>query len=328
MVCMSDNLLLRNLLKDSNFNPFLGFAPTGVQLPSFIATVCGLKPAMDLWIRPEAWQAFVNAIKHFGLYYHLDTYFDLSAEHILKNISSDRFTTTRAVLSKEFHDKAEAHVFIARDVSNLKAAVGAGWYPLVVENEVVDKHPADHEKFGIALGYPKCCQDFFYQRNNWRYDNTYFAAYQNTLTSPVKLSNGLLRHTAFSFIPHMPCSFSCEATIGYGQELKAIIREETPSYGIEIERRLGCPALCLSELRIYRFEGATPSAHEIQYESVDAISPTNTNDSLYEMLMLGDSCEIDGNIVRVYKNGSQINAYMTRADRHGPEFPFIVHCVV
>lgn len=317
---------ITELLQNSAFEMFLQVCPTGAQLPSFIAVVRGLKPAMDMWVRRGTWEAFEHLVSRFGLQYHVDTYFDRHAEEMLKTLPPDSFTTTRATLSREFTDRAEAHVFVAKTQAPLTEAVAAGWYPLVIDGLVVEKHLADHEKFGEALGYPACCRKFFRRRNNWYYDNSYYAAYLNTTTVPQTLSNGLSRHTAFCLTPHLACSFACEASMAYGANLRDEISREAPAYAVEIDRRLATPMLCLSELHIYRFEGQMPSSNRIDYEFVEPVEPTTHTDPLYQMLARGDACIVDGNIVRVERRGYQIDAYAARADKHGPEFPFVIQC--
>jgi hypothetical protein len=317
---------IATLLQDTAFDIFLQVCPTGAQLPSFIALVTRLKPAMDLWVRRGAWEAFEQIVSRFELLYHLDTYFDRHSEETLKALPLNSFTTTRATLSRDFTDQAEAHVFIAQTQSSLTEAAAAGWYPLVVDGLIVEKHLADHEKFGDALGYPRCCREFFHRRNNWYYDNSYYAAYVNTNAAPQSLSNGLLRHTAFCLTPQLPCSFACEASMVYGASLRDEINAEAPAYVAEIDRRLATPMLCLSELHIYRFEGQMPSGNRVDYEFVEPIEPTNHADPLYQMLMRGDACIVDGNVVRVERRGSQIDAYAARADKHGPELPFLIQC--
>lgn len=320
--------LLVHLLKGSPFIKYLDIEPYGLQLPSLIATAYGLKPAMDMWVRADAWHSFRDLITSLGLHCHVDNYFDRDPIATSKIQPPVSLTTTRAVLSSKFATHEEAHVFLARSQQDLFNAVCAGWYPLIVNGRVIDKHLADHEKFGQALGYPECCREFFRKNNNWHYDNTYYAAYQNTASVPQILSNGLLRHTAFSIIPHIACSFICDSTMDYGAKLLALIAQEvSTSYANEISRRLAAPILCLSELKIYRFEGFIQSSNQVQYSSVEPVNPTGYADPLYKMLIQGDGCVVDSNVLRIYSGGCQIHAYQARADQHGPEIPFIIQCV-
>jgi hypothetical protein len=280
---------------------------------------------MDLWVPIYGWEAFQRLARDLGLLYYIDTYFDSHSEQ-LKAIPPEQFTTTRAALSKMFREHTEAHVFIARKERDLERIVGAGWYPLIVEGHMINKHLMDHSKFGEALGYPVCCRTFFHQRNNWHYDNTYYAAYCNTFTTPKSLSNGTLRQSTYSLAPHMPCSFACVATMSYTAKLLEVITNEAPDYAREINRYLVSPILCLSELRIYRFEGRILSPNILQYETVEPIYPTNDADLLYKLLASGNTFEIDRNIIKVYRNNCLVDSYVARADRYGPELPFLIQC--
>lgn len=313
------------LLRHSPFRLFLDVDPSGNQLTSFIAVVNGIKPAMDLWIKPKGWNRFLKMIEYFRLHYYLDVYFDNHAP-ILETLPKDMITTTRAALSNTYGDQTEAHVFVSTRKDNLVEAVNRGWYPLFSDGYLIEKHAADYDAFGKALGYPDCCLSFFAEYNNWFCYNTYYTSYHKTVSFPRALSNGLLRHTAYSLIPHMPCSFDCVNTMSYASRLKAAIQSEDTLYGEEIQRRLVSPTLCISELKIYRFSGEIMERNIVVYQYCEPITPTQPNDPLYTLLAQGDRCELQDNIIRVYKNNMAIGVYIARGDRHGPEAPFIVKC--
>lgn len=312
---------LSKYLVNSHFSKYLEIFPDGGQLPSFIATVKGLKSATDLWVQKPKWKYFCELAQYFGLYYYVDAYFDRDLGK-LNSLPQELFTTTKAVFSKEFSD--QAHVFIAKSQDALTNAIASGWYPLVVGQRVIEKHLPDHYTFGKALGYPQCCLDFFQERNHWNFYNNYYETYRNTINKPTYLSNGLLRHTPFSLIPHIPCSFNCEASIEYAQKNRRLINEESQEYLQEIEHHLQTPILCLSELKIYRFEGNIVAENAVKYQSVEAIYPTSENDLLYQILVKGDTCIVEENIIRVYRDNSQISAYFARGDKHEVEIPFLI----
>lgn len=317
---------LDTLLASSRFANFLAVDPAGTQLPSFIAVVAGLKPAMDMWVTVAHWSAFERIAIMFGLHYYVDGYFDRYAEDELATLQDEMVTTTRAVRRLSPESRSEAHVFIAREKDALRTAVAAGWYPLVVNGRLVEKHLADHHAFGVALGYPSCCLAFFRQHNDWQIDNTFYAAYRNTTGTPSILANGLLRNTAYYYVPHLPCSFVCRSSMAYSAALRSVIAEEAPAYAAEIDRRLSSLLLCLSELRIYRFEGQQTLTGMIEYRIVEPVNPTGYNDELYLMLLQGTRYELDGCIVRVYCGNRQIAVYQARTDRYGPEAPFTIQC--
>jgi hypothetical protein len=298
----------------------------GVQLPSFIATVEGLKPAMDLWISASRLDEFTRIAKSFGLRFYIDALFDRHDEITLGRFPSDSFNTTRAVMARVATERCEAHIFVARNDAALSEVVSSGWYPLVVGALLVSKPYPDHRWFGRALGYPECCRRFFLERNDWRNDNTYFAAYARTEGQPLALCNTLTRHTALYLAPHIPCSFSCLATEAYSAQLATIIRNEARRYADAIIERLREPMLCLSETRIFLFDGRIDADCAIVYRNVAPISPTTQADAVFELLKRGDRVVLENCVVRVMRRGRDVGAYFARSDIYGPEVPFVVEC--
>ncbi|MBT2545015.1 hypothetical protein J7E99_31005 [Streptomyces sp. ISL-44] len=299
----------------------------GAQLPVLIAVASGLKPAMDLWVPRDGWPALRGLTETLGLVHHVDACFDRLSPQIAQ-MPPGRLTTTRAAFVPDLRKGAEAHVFLARDQAALDHVVGSGWYPLIVNGRVVDKHRADHDTFGEALGYPACCQDFFRKRNNWNDDNTYYAALRNTRDRPSPLCNPHLRHTLYGLVPYMPCSYACPATIEFAGRLHEVIRSELPLYAAAIEQAMSKPLLCVSELRMYGFEGEAVHHDDgmvtITYSGAKSLYPVEDTDPLWALLRSGDRCTVDGNIIHVGRAGAYIAGYEARGDRHGPECPFVV----
>ena len=314
------------LLDSSKYQRFLDLDPMGVQLPSFIATVEGLKPGMDLWIPSSRLPILSQIAGYFGLRFYTDVFFDRYDEITLGRFPPSCFNTTRAALASVATDSCEGHVFIARSDIELQELVSSGWYPLAAGEAIIAKPFPDHDWFGRSLGYPECCRQFFHDRNDWRFDNTYFAAYSNTNGSPRALCNTLSRHTALYLAPHIPCSFSCDATANYASQLEALIRDESPLYSDAILRRLRMPMLCLSELRLFVFEGRMDTPFSIVYRDVAPIPPTKRTDQLFDLLCRGDSLLLERCILRIRRGGSDVGTYFARSDVHGPNIPFIVEC--
>lgn len=318
---------IRELLSGSRLAAFLTVNRRGVQLPSWWAVTVGLKPAMDLWVGSDGIAALKSLASQYSLVWHVDTHFDRNDHTQLRAFPDDTFNTTRAAWTKDLSPGAEAHVFIARTRESLHDAVASGWYPLAVRGAVVEKSAADHHTFGKALGYPDCCAAFFARRNQWTSDNTYCAAFKATSGVPIKLANTLPRHSAFSLAPQIACSFDCDASATYGRQLLASLRDESPAYAAEIDRRLGTPMLCLSELRIFRFEGDADAGNSVTYSSVEAINPTRYDDPLLRLLTSGHRFTLDRNVVRVSRAGTTVGSYYARGDKYGPECPFTIQPV-
>ncbi|GAB1824322.1 aKG-HExxH-type peptide beta-hydroxylase [Herbidospora sp. RD11066] len=298
-------------------------ATGGAQLPTLIAVAAGLKPAMDVWVPAAGWQRFLRAVGDLGLMYHVDACFDRASPQIAQ-VPATQLTTTRAALATTLRPGTEAHVFLARDRDALDRVVAVGWYPLIIDGVVVNKHRADHDKFGDALGYPPCCQDFFRRRNNWNDDNTYYAALLATEGDPSPLCNPFLRHTAFGLVPYMPCSYACPATIRYATRLSEVIAAELPGYLEAVNRALRKTVLCVSELRMYGFEGEKVTPGGVRYDGVESLYRVEAEDPLLGLLGAGDRCVVDGEVLLVYQGDDFVGGYPTRGDRHGPECPFVI----
>ncbi|GAA3647439.1 hypothetical protein GCM10022224_007850 [Nonomuraea antimicrobica] len=314
-------------LRASPYWNFVAATLAGAQLPTLIAVAHGLKPAMDAWIPVDGWHPFLALVAELGLEYHVDACFDRFSPQ-LAQVPPNMLTTTRAAFAPVLTEGTEAHVFLARDPAALDRVVAAGWYPLIVNGKVVNKHRADHDKFGDALGYPRCCQDFFRARNNWHDDNTYYAALRNTSGEPSALCNPFVRHRVHGLIAYMPCSYTCAATTRYAGRLRDVIRAELPGYAAEIERESAKPLLCVSELRMYGFTGETVTRSAdtvtIAYDGVESLYPIEHTDPLAGLLASGNRCTLDGNILHVRRDDEYLDSYEARNDRHGPECPFVI----
>jgi hypothetical protein len=298
--------------------------PGAAQFPSFVAVAVGLKPAMDIWLPPENLPGLRELCASLEMAMHVDAYFDRDSGQ-LAAVDPDSFTTTRAAFATRPGPGVQAHVFVAGTEAPLREAVASGWYPLVVQGRVVPKHQLDHDTFGVALGYPACCRQFFRQRNDWRVDNTYYAALRNTPGPARALANPFLRHTVHGLVPHMPCSYACPATIAYARAVREALGRQTPKLAVAVDQALTGHVLALSELRIYRLLSGCDTDNGVTYRAVEHLyGAGGRDDELHRLLAAGDRCRVEGAIVRVYRGSKPVGAYRARGDRHGPECPFLI----
>lgn len=317
---------MRELLRGSWLAEWLELESQGTQLPVICAVLSGVKPAADIWIARDRVSRFRSLAAKWGLFFHMDPDFDRFDERAIR-ASQAEFGTTRAAIARSSNGRTEAHFFIAKSPALLGVTVAAGWYPLVIDNQVVEKSVADHVRFGKALGYPECCIAFFRSRNNWLYDNTPCAAYRNTNGPPDRMSNGLSRNTAFALIAHMPCSFACADSMKQAQAVLDFITSKAPLYANEIVHRLGLPMLSLSELRLFSFNGRMVGRNRIEYENVEPLNPTTQHDSLLQLLRRGTACTVDRNILTIERGGVIVSSYLARGDGYGPECPFVIQSI-
>ncbi|MBE3576863.1 MAG: hypothetical protein IMX00_04155 [Limnochordales bacterium] len=91
----------------------------------------------------------------------------------------------------------------------------------------------DDEIIGQLLGYPGCCIDFF--RRVWvdgQHVDTTWQMATNTVgpeghvveVSGPPEANILLRWLGVRAVPHLPCSFTCQATVDFGRRLVEVGR--------------------------------------------------------------------------------------------------------
>ncbi len=314
---------LSELLQTEAFVPFLEYIPSGAQLTAFMSLVWGIKPAMDVWVNADNTAAFVSYTAKLGLHAWVQGHMDRQA-FTWENAPKDRFTTTHAVWCAEARPGAEAHIFLARTAEALDDAVSSGWYPVLIDGYLIEKHLSDHSRFGDALGYPDCCQNFFRVRNNWHTDNTYYASAQRTAFSADWRMNSFLRHTPYTLLSHMPCSASCQATLAIVEQNWSCLVREEPLFAEKLKTVLEAPILCLNENRIFQFVGATVHEQSVEYIDVLTISPTLQTDPIYRALRTGDTCVVEGNIIRVFACTKQVYAQATYTDQYGPECPFVM----
>jgi len=318
---------LSSLVGNSWLKLFLDIIPSGLQLPSLVAVHNGLKPAMDLWVPQRKWNSFAELMRYLGLFYYSDSYIETDSPAAMLAFERQRvelFTTTRALSVANATERAEVHVFVSSTKEALFTAVAAGWYPVIVGTRIVPKHFADHDKFGASLGYPYCCRAFFRRENDWHENNCWRSSFSNTHGEPCAYANGLLRHTAYGLVPHIPCSFACHATINQARDLYALIAAEAPMYARAMIDRLSSPTLCLSERQIYRMTGTVDASNVVRYTDVEAVLPTPEADQLVALLSAGNEVRIERNILYVFSGNSLVASYFARADKHAPELPFLI----
>lgn len=228
------------------------------MLYNYMAVVLGVKPLLDDWIPVGRVDDFRKACEKYGL--HMKTgavwLYEASDEYLKKLSGGDSLSTTKFVGARYTPDleSGNVHVFVANSQENLERGYRSGWYPLIIDNRVVHKPYVDFIRFGIALGYPECCIDYFLRENPL--GDTLLKIYSGGDEPYDYRCNCLAKDTSFSYIYHMPCSPDCPETIKYADNLRKEIKKRDPEYVDVIDRHLKLPYLCFSEQDIYAFEGS------------------------------------------------------------------------
>lgn len=90
----------------------------------------------------------------------------------------------------------------------------------------------DNQTVGELLGYPECCRDFF--------DRTWGSGDLDTTAQMAGDGNGptecniLGRWLGVRFVPHLPCSWNCSATVAFARTLQDLWPEEELRWATKI----------------------------------------------------------------------------------------------
>lgn len=308
---------------------FAGLRGHSAQLTLIMATVKGLKPVMDDWIRADLYEPYKKICRRYGLFIKPDSIFNcLEAREMPPGvIGGNRLTTTKARGSIFYPSKTKTgsiHLFISRSKNDLEKGYRDGWYPLIIKNRVISKPLVDLYKFGYDLGYPGCCVDFFRKYNNW---NRYSHLYEVFKNTPVKsyryLCNPLLKDDTYSYIYHIPCSYRCSETIRKAGEIRRAIKKEEPGFVRKIDEHLKMPNLVFYERKSYAFSGKIKNGR-LDYHAVYYVGQLAENNLYEKILKEGDSLFVEGSEIVILKKGKKIHIINRLRKNFGPEIPFLI----
>jgi len=281
------------------------------DLTALMAVVSGHKPCVDVWVRPTHLRAFLKAVHRYGLIAKQDVVLGVTGG----NIDSDRLLLKdRLMVSVGYgyyprqHKYGMHHVFVARFQSTLEKAFVYGWYPkVIVGNKAISRPLADAYRFGEGLGYPACCCEFFLWNNHLYRHNLILEVSKNkSRQQACYLCNPLGRDESYTYIAHVPCSFSCTATRKYASSLRDFLMKKEPELVEKIDRHLRLPYLVFYE-RIgkgYAFDGKV-SAGELLYKSVYYIGIDDDSNPYFKRLSMANALRLEGNDVILLKNGKK-----------------------
>lgn len=300
------------------------------QLALIMAVIKGIKPCMDDWVSMDKYDSYLKICGKYGLCVMPDAVFKMVSRSSVEGniIGSERLVTTIA-LGQPFDRRKNSknlsvHVFISRSKENLRKCFEQGWYPLIIDNRLIEKPLVDNFKFGYRLGYPSCCVDFFHKYNNWFKYSYLFEAFRNTKSKAYNyLCNPFLKNSTYSYIYHMPCAYDCPQTAELAKDVRAAICEEDPLFAHKIDRHLTLPVLVFYETRIYAFEGSI-KGERLYYKNFYYTEIDQENDVYGKDLQKGDCLFIDNRSVVILKKGRPIKKICCKRKAFAAEHPFLV----
>lgn len=303
---------------------FVDIKNNSFQLGMYMAAALGFKPLMDDWIPRSKLKDFRSACKMYGLKVREDVIFLNMPKAELPEtvIGKANLTTTSAFgVALESGRDGSVHLFISKDEKMLTKSM---WYPVIIKDRVIFSPRADVFAFGQVLGYPECCIRFFKTFNNWSKYSYLYEAYINTGSAPSFLCNPFLKDTSFTYIYHMPCSYSCKKTIETTSGLRKAIKKNEPGFVELIDRFLKMPFLVFYERKFYCFEG-TLKGNEIRYTQVYFPSPDRSLNVFGEHLRRADSLRLEGGKVILKKKNKKVGVLEPTRNKFAPEYPFLIH---
>lgn len=316
-------MLFKRYIPKSFCREYVEIKGNSTQLGMFMATVLGIKPLMDDWIPTDKLEEFKKICKRYRLKIREDVIFQsVSKENIPFSVLGREYLTTTTAYGYPLNSNkdGQVHLFISKEKIFLRKGM---WYPLIIKNRVIFQPRIDSLKYGYVLGYPECCIRFFRKYNDWLKYSYLYEAFKNTEKRPSFLCNPFLKGTSFSYIYHMPCSYSCLETIKLAGKLRKEIKKREPQYVELTDKYLKMPFLVFYERKFYCFEGVL-NDNEIKYKKVYFSSPDKSKDTYSKYFRDANSLRLQGRRLIILKNNRVLKEIDIKLNNFAPEYPFLI----
>lgn len=180
-------------------------------------------------------------------------------------------------------------------------------------NRVVYKSYHDTIEFGSRLGYPHCCVEFFFEKNDWNSYNFPFEIFSRSDRYDYRC-NPFWKDMGGSYVYHMPCRFDCPETVGWVEPIRESVFLQDSEFAREIERRLKLPVLSVREQKTYAFEGEALDDGSVAYERFYRLGKEEEDD-VSPVLERGNRVKIiqDGTVV-VFQDGTPVGQYLPKKE--------------
>jgi hypothetical protein len=292
--------------------------------PQFAAVEAGLRPGMDCWIPSKNLGRFRQFVERQGLWCSVDCAFrKLDPTKDDNIIGVETLCTTHAIglRPEDAGEDDEIHVLIAHTKDIARQLRACGWYPVAVNERIFHKPFVDHLEFGRLLGYPQCCIDFFEKSNNWTRTNSYAEACLNTTTFDYR-TNCFGKNLGYSLSFHLPCRFDCEQTVRFSARVLQMLERTEPEYAGNCFELLRKPVLSLNEREVVLLDGAVTGPGQISYASAANLFATPKSE--LDAIKAGNTIEIRGRFVTVFRNKELVEVIECRCDEFGPKVPLLI----
>jgi len=202
---------------------------------------------------------------------------------------------------------------------------------------------ASVEKFGIILGYPKCCAKFLAGNMNLygKQAGDKLKPHEPISFLLNNLLNGFSNHY-LSF--HQPCSYNCSKSLEYLEKIYNVIANEEPKFRDELDRYLKGPYLVIFNLNLslnvawerrsgFCFDGRVKNntidykdfayfkTNYPDYENVNANEAALEN--IKKMISRGNKIVCRDDMVYFYKDEHFLGSIMNKDTFHISLFVFV-----
>jgi len=318
-----ENQLFNTYLPKHFCREFVEIKGNSLQLGMYMALVLGIKPLMDDWVPVGKLRQFKKICKEYGLKCREDIIFDnIAKDKLPANVLAAEYLTTTSAYGFPLGSRksGDVHLFISKDEAILRKGM---WYPVVIKDRVMFQPRIDTLKYGYALGYPECCIKFFRKYNNWLKYSYLYQAYLNTKGPPSFFCNPFLKDTSFSYIYHMPCSYSCRQTIKLASRLRRGINKMESGYVKIIDKLLKMPFLVFYEKKFYCFKGKL-EGNLLKYDKACFLFSRASENLFAADFDMADALELKGRRITLFRKNHILNIVDVFLNEFAPEYPFLI----
>jgi hypothetical protein len=297
-------------------------------LTQYVAVLAGVRRALDDWIPARHFDRFGELMARHGLVVEVDCVFKRLGWEAAAS-GKELAPTTRAVGARypdgmDDNPGTEVHVIVSSRADWAVETLKSGWYPIFVDSRMVRKPQVDHKWLGLAFGYPECCVDFFIGHNDWPRFNTLADAAE--ASSKLRWeANCLLKHSPWTPMFHMPCSFDCPATVEYSERVLAAVEDLDPDYAVQIRTSLKQHFLMVSEGQSYVLTGAADGREgRVTYEKAVFVGSQAPYDRFSGSLAKGNELRVEDGVIFIWNGGELVESLETGCHRGVIEAPMLL----